>query len=101
MNPITITFIILGGSILIFLSGRLRPDLVAIMVAISLGVTGILTPQEVFSGFSRSAVITIMAIYVLAEGLLRTGVTDQVGAFLLRGGGVTERWLMGVVVVGW
>ncbi|HLE51845.1 MAG TPA: SLC13 family permease [Anaerolineales bacterium] len=98
MNPITITFIILGGSILIFLSGRLRPDLVALLVAISLGVTGILTPQEVFSGFSRSAVITIMAIYVLAEGLLRTGVTDQVGAFLLRVGGMTERWLMGVVM---
>lgn len=99
MNPITITFIILVGSILLFLSGRLRPDLVALLVAISLGVTGILTPQEVFSGFSRSAVITIMAIYVLAEGLLRTGVTDQVGAFLLKVGGMTERWFVGVVML--
>src|SRR3990172_8705596 len=98
MNPITITFIILGGSILIFLSGRLRPDLVALLVAISLGVTGILTPQEVFSGFSRSAVITIMAIYVLAEGLQRTGVTEKIGSFLLRLGGTKERWLMVVVM---
>lgn len=98
MNALTITFLILIGSILLFLSGRLRPDLVALLVAISLGVTGVLTPQEVFSGFSRSAVITIMAIYVLAEGLQRTGVAEKIGSFLLRLGGTTERRLMVVVM---
>jgi len=98
MNPLTITFIILIGSILLFLSGRLRPDLVALLVAISLGVTGVLTPQEVFSGFSRSAVITIMAIYVLAEGLQHSGLTEKISAFLIKLGGAKERRLMVVVM---
>ena len=99
MNSLTITFVILIGSILLFLSGWLRPDLVALLVAITLGVTGVLTPQEAFSGFSRSAVITIMAIYVLVEGLQRTGVTEKIGSYLLRLGGSSERWLMVVVML--
>lgn len=100
MIPLTITFLILIAAILLFISGRLRPDLIALLVAIGLGVTGVLTPQEVFSGFSRSAVITIMAIYVLAEGFQRTGVTEQIGDLLLKPGGAKERWLMVVVMLG-
>jgi di/tricarboxylate transporter len=92
-DQLVITFVILIVAVLLFLSERLRPDLVALLVAISLGVTGILTAQEAFSGFSRSAVITIVAIFVLAEGLQRTGVTDQVGRLLLRIGGAKEHWL--------
>jgi len=66
-NQLVITFAILAIAVVLFLSERLRPDLVALLVVIALGVTGVLTSQEVFSGFSRSAVITIMAIFVLAK----------------------------------
>ncbi|HZD55165.1 MAG TPA: hypothetical protein VE136_00455 [Anaerolineales bacterium] len=45
LTPILITYIILAVAIVIFLSDRLRPDLIALLVAISLGVTGVLTPQ--------------------------------------------------------
>ena len=92
-NQLVITFAILAIAVVLFLSERLRPDLVALLVVIALGVTGVLTSQEVFSGFSRSAVITIMAIFVLAEGLQRTGVTDRIGKLLLRLGGTQEPWL--------
>jgi len=47
---------------------RLRADIVALLVVVSLGATGILTTQEAFGGFSRSAVITITAIFIIAEG---------------------------------
>jgi di/tricarboxylate transporter len=94
-----ITFIILVTAILLFLSDRIRPDLIALLVLISLGVTGILTSQETFSGFSRSAVITIVAIFVLAEGLQRTGVTNQVGNLLLRLGRSKEHWLAVIVML--
>jgi hypothetical protein len=67
-SQLIITFTILVLAILLFLSGRFRPDLVALLVLFSLGVTGILTAQEAFSGFSRSAVITIVPV-ILAEGL--------------------------------
>lgn len=94
-----LTFAILLLSIGLFLSDRLRADLVALLTVIALGLTGILTSQEVFSGFSRSAVITILAIFILAEGLRRTGVTEQVGTLLLRVAGSRESWLVVVVML--
>lgn len=94
-----LTFAILVVSIVLFLSDRLRADLVALLTVISLGLTGILTSQEVFSGFSRSAVITILAIFILAEGLRRTGVTEQVGTLLLRVAGTRESWLVVIVML--
>ncbi|HTH51471.1 MAG TPA: SLC13 family permease [Pyrinomonadaceae bacterium] len=103
MGPIdtnlVITCLVLGAAILLFLSGRLPADLVALLVVVALALTSVLTTQEAFSGFSRSAVITIIAIFVLTEGLQRTGVTDQVGKVLLRVGGRSELQLIVVVMI--
>jgi di/tricarboxylate transporter len=100
-SQLIITFAILFIAILLFLSGRVRPDLVALLVLFSLGATGILTAQEAFSGFSRSAVITILSIFILAEGLNRTGVTSQIGNLLVRWVGKEERSLvLAVTLVG-
>jgi di/tricarboxylate transporter len=95
----TITFIILAVAILLFLSDRLRPDLVALLVMLALGLSGVLTAQETFSGFSRSAVIAIIAIFVLAEGLRRTGITDKLGEVLIRLGGKREGTLVFTVTL--
>jgi di/tricarboxylate transporter len=101
LTPLVITWLVLIGAILLLLTDRVRPDLVALLVIVILGVTGVLTVQETFSGFSRSAVITIMAIFILAEGLQRTGVTDQVGRLLVRVAGRKEGWLAsGVMMAG-
>jgi len=69
MSQITITFIILGIATILLIGNILRPDVVAVMLLLSLGLTGILTPREAFSGFSRSAVIIMLSAYILAEGL--------------------------------
>lgn len=95
----TITFVVLILAILLFLSDRLRPDLVALLVMLALGLSGVLTSQETFSGFSRSAVITIIAIFVLAEGLRRTGLTDKLGEILIRLGGKREGTLVFTVTL--
>ena len=84
LTPLTITWIILAAAVVLFLSDRVRPDLVALIVMVALGVTGVLTPQEAFSGLSRSAVITILAIFVLAHGLEATGIARRVGEMLVR-----------------
>ncbi len=90
MDPLIITWLVLAAAIVLLLSDRLRPDLVALLVIVILGVTGVLTPQESFSGFSRSAVITLLAVFILAEGLQRTGVTDRVGVLLVKAAGRSE-----------
>ncbi len=94
-----VTFTILIAALILFLTDKLPADLVALLVLVALGLTGVLTPQEAFSGFSRSAVITIMAIFILAESLQRTGVTEQVGNVLLKVGGESELRLVIVVMI--
>jgi di/tricarboxylate transporter len=98
-NYLIITFVILAAALVLFLSERLPADLVALLVVVALGVTGVLTPAEAFSGFSRSAVITIIAIFVIAEAMQRSGVTEQVGHILLRVGGRSELSLIVIVMV--
>lgn len=98
-TQLIITFTILGIALILFLTDKVPADLVALLVVVALGVTGILTPQEAFSGFSRSAVITIMAIFILAEALQKTGVTEQVGNILLKVGGKSELRLVVVVMI--
>jgi di/tricarboxylate transporter len=98
-TSLTITFVILAAALILFLTDKLPADLVALLVVVALGVTGVLTPAEAFSGFSRSAVITIIAIFVLTEGLQRTGVTDQVGNVLLKVGGQSESRLIVTVMI--
>jgi di/tricarboxylate transporter len=97
-NELLITFLILGAALIVFLTDRLPADLVALLVAVALGLTGVLTTEEAFSGFSRAAVITIMAIFILAEALKRSGVADRVGRLLLAVGGEGELRLTVVVM---
>src|SRR5258706_1969359 len=98
---LTIPLVILGGAVVLFLSDWLRPDLVALLVVVALGTTGVLTAEETFSGFSRSAVITLLAIFMLAAGLERTGVTRQVGNLLVRVAGKGEvRQIVVVMLAG-
>lgn len=99
-TQIVITFIILIVALVLFFTDKIPADLVALLVVVALGLTGILTPQEAFSGFSRSAVITILAIFIIAEALRRTGVTEQVGNILLKVGGKSELHLVIAVMIG-
>ena len=94
-----ITLIILTAAIVLFLTNRLRADVVALLVLVSLGATGILTPQEAFSGFSRSAVVIIVTIFVLAQGLNLTGAGEKVGDWLIRVAGRSEGRLVILVMI--
>ena len=98
-TQIVVTFAIVIVALGLLLSDRLRPDLVALMTVVALGASGILTPQEAFSGFGRSAVITIMAIFILAEGLQRNGVIERLGNLLVRLAGRGEGRLVAVVML--
>ncbi len=98
-TQLIITFTILVVAMILFFTDKIPADLVALLVVVALGVTGILTPQEAFSGFSRAAVITILAIFILAEALKRSGVTEQVGNILLKVGGKSELHLIIAVMI--
>lgn len=89
-SELIITLIILIVAIILFLSERLSVDLIALLVLIALGFSRVLTPQEVFSGLSDTAVVTILSIFVLAYGLEVTGIADRMGEVLVRLAGTSE-----------
>lgn len=76
MSQMGITFVVLAITIGFFVWGRINPDIVAMSSAVALFLLGILTIDETFSGFASSTVIMIGALFVVGEGLTRTGVTD-------------------------
>ncbi len=93
-SELALTFVILIGAIILFLSEKLSVDLVALLVVIALGFSRVLTAQEAFSGLSNSAVVIIIAIFILAAGLEQTGVTERIGIWLLRIAGGSEAKLI-------
>lgn len=70
----------------LFIWGRLRFDLVAILALLVLTLTGIIPADEAFAGFSHDAVIIVAAVLVVSRGMLNSGVVDLVTKYLLRTG---------------
>lgn len=68
---ITIGIIIIA--IVLFATEALPVDLVAILILLSLVISGVLTPQEGIKGFSNKATITVAFMFVLSAALLKTG----------------------------
>ena len=94
MTQIGLTLLLLGIAAVLLLGNIIRADIVALMLMLALGLSGILTPQEAFSGFSRSAVIIMMSAFILAEGLRRSGMTERMGLFIIKLFGAGERRLI-------
>jgi di/tricarboxylate transporter len=78
-----ITLATIGIASILLVSEILRPDLTALLVMLTLAISGVITPQQALSGFSQPAVITILSIFILTYGLERTGVTTWIGHRLL------------------
>ncbi len=87
---IALVLAILGVALVLFISGIIRMDLVALLVLGTLAVTGLVTPEQAFAGFSNPAVITIWAMFILSEGLARTGIANIIGYQVLRIAGRRE-----------
>ncbi|MGM9944485.1 MAG: SLC13 family permease [Lysinibacillus sp.] len=96
---LTFTFIILAVTILLFMTNRLRGDLVALMALLAFVILGILTPAEALAGFSNSVVIMIAGLFVIGAGILRTGLAGMAGNLLLKWSGDSELKLFILLLV--
>lgn len=96
---LTLTLIILGITIVLFMTNKLRADLVAILALLTFVITGILTPVEALSGFSNSVVIMIAGLFVIGAGIYRTGLAQMAGTLLLRYSGESESRLFVLLLV--
>ena len=93
-TDILLVFAILIITILLFVSDRLRLDLVAMMALLALLLSGILSPAEALAGFADPIVIMIAGLFVVSGGLFQTGVADRLGAWLSGIAGSSETRLI-------
>lgn len=87
-------FVILGVTIALFISDRLRLDLVALLALLALALTGLVTPAEAAAGFGDTTLLLIAALFVVGEGLMQTGVAGALGRWLGRVAGTSERRIL-------
>lgn len=83
----------------LFVSEKVRVDVVALGVVVTLMVTGVLTTAEALAGFSNGAVITIAALFVIGGAVMQTGLADLIGRNILQIAGKNERTLPVVLMV--
>src|SRR3954453_14985109 len=83
MSDSTITFIVLGATVVVFVWDRLPVAVVALGVALSLWATGVLDLDESLGGFGDPTVIFIASLFVVSEGLDASGGTSWAGRELL------------------
>jgi di/tricarboxylate transporter len=98
-HEMLIVFGVLAGAVVLFASGRVRPDVVAILVVLALNLTGVLTIQEALAGFGQPVVVLIAAVSIVGEGLIATGVTYRLGELVMKAGGSNEARLVALVMV--
>ena len=96
---IGLTLGILGSAVFLFISERLRMDVVALLVLILLALLGLVTPAEALSGFSNPAVVTVWAVFILSGALSRTGVANLVGRQITRVAGNSEMRLVAMIMI--
>ncbi|NJO62584.1 MAG: SLC13 family permease [Richelia sp. RM2_1_2] len=84
---IFLTFAIIVLALILFVAEWFPSDIVAIIITLLLTILGLITPEESISGFSNSATITVMAMFILSAGIARTGAIQIVSDLLLKWGG--------------
>ena len=90
----TFVFGVLAGAVILFASGRLRPDVVALCVVLALVLSEVLTLREGLAGFGDPVIIMMASLFVVGEALLATGVALAVGEWLMLVGRGSETRLL-------
>ncbi|MFD3401268.1 SLC13 family permease [Kribbella sp. NPDC058693] len=94
MDDGTLSLIILGLAVVLFVWNRLPVDVVAVLVALALWATGVLGFTDVLAGFGDPVVIFIATLFVVSEGVDSTGVTAWAGQTIVRYAGTTRTRLL-------
>jgi len=87
---LAIVLVLLASAIVMFAINKPRLDAVALIMLVALPFTGVLTVNEALSGFSDANIVLIAALFVIGDGLVRTGVAQRLGDWLIAKAGKSE-----------
>ena len=77
--------LILGTVVGLFLWGKWRHDLVAVMALVACVVAGLVAPEQAFSGFGHPAVITVACMLIMSKALQVSGAVEVMARYALPG----------------
>lgn len=81
-------------AVTLFILNKPRMDVVALLVIIGLPLTGVLSIEQTLAGFSDPSVVLIAALFVIGDGLVRTGIAYRLGDWLVARAGNSETRLL-------
>jgi di/tricarboxylate transporter len=99
MADLAVVLLLLAAAIVMFAINRPRMDAVALIMLVALPFTGVLTMGEALAGFSDPNIVLIAALFVIGEGLVRTGVARRLGDWLAAKAGDSENRLVVLLMV--
>ena len=85
-----LTILVLFLSVIFFISGKLRSDIVALCSLVTLLAAGILTPEEALSGFSSNVIIMMVGLFVVGGAIFQTGLAKMISSKLMKFAGDSE-----------
>jgi di/tricarboxylate transporter len=86
-------------SFILFVTERIRMDVVALLVLAVLAISGVVSPRQALSGFSNPAVVTVWAMFMLSAGLTQTGIANMIGRRVLKFAGTGEIRMIIVIML--
>ncbi|MDY0207330.1 MAG: SLC13 family permease [Pseudomonas sp.] len=93
-TQLAIVLLLLLAAVVLFVRNKPRMDVVALLMIVALPLTGVLTVPETLAGFSDPSVVVIAALFVIGNGLVRTGIAYQLGERLMHRAGSSETRLI-------
>jgi len=86
--PLTADMVMVLGilifTIVLSFSNVIRSDVVAVLVLVVLGITRLLPPEQLFSGFSNEAVMSMIAVMIIGAGLEKSGIAHRIARWILK-----------------
>lgn len=99
MNPsLAIVLVLLASAIAMFALNKPRMDAVGLLMLIALPLTGVISTNEALAGFSDPNIVLLGTLFVMGEGLVRTGVAQQLGDWLIKTAGKSEKGLLSLLM---
>jgi di/tricarboxylate transporter len=94
VSALVVVLALLAAAIVMFAINKPRLDAVALIMLTALPFTGVLTMGEALAGFSDLNIVLIAALFVIGDGLVRTGVAQRLGEWLIVKAGAAKYGLL-------
>lgn len=99
MDPAVLTPIVLGVAAFFFVTELIPLAVTAMGASIALGLLGVLTPKQVFSGLSNSTVVLFAGMFVIGAAMFQTGLAQRIGITVVHAAGTGEKRLMAAIMI--